>query len=116
MAKSGILIGYAETQETAPDVWKDVLIERRAIADVVRNSTGLKEGEKVNLDLTISNSLSIVADEYAHGHISAMRYVKWRGARWIVSSVVVEHPRLVLRLGGLYDGSKAGAITAPQVS
>lgn len=110
MTKSGVLIGYGEPTETTPDVWRDVVIERPAIADVVRYSRGLQEGDKVNLDLTISNSLSIVADEYAHGHIFAMKYVLWRGARWIISDVRVEPPRLVLRLGGKYDGPTPTAL------
>lgn len=105
MAKFSGKIGYGLTEETARDVWQDVIVERPAFGDVKRNTRGLEEGgDKVNLDLSVGNSISIVADEYANGHIFAMKYVIWRGARWIISDVSVEPPRLVLRLGGLYNG------------
>lgn len=105
MAKFSGVIGYGLTEETAPDVWQDVIVEHRAIGDVLRNARGLGDGgDKVNLDLSVSNSISIVANEYANGHIHAMKYITWRGARWIIADVRVESPRLVLRLGGLYNG------------
>jgi hypothetical protein len=105
MAKFSGEIGYGLTEETAPDVWQDVIVEHFAFGDVLRNTRGLVDGsDKVNLDLSVSNSISIVADEYANGHVFAMKYVVWRGARWIISEVRVEPPRLILRLGGLYNG------------
>lgn len=105
MAKFSGLIGYGESVETKPDVWQDVIVEHHAYGDVLRFARGLDEGgSEVNMDLTISNSISIVADEYANGHIYAMRYVLWRGSRWVIANVRVEPPRLVLRIGGLYNG------------
>jgi hypothetical protein len=62
------------------------------------------EGEKVNDDLSVGNSLSIVADAYANGHFFAIKYIKWAGAHWTVSNVTVERPRLILRIGGIYNG------------
>lgn len=102
-------IGYAETVETAPDVWRPVITERSVYGDVIRNSRGLVEGDKVNNDITVGNSISIVADAYANEHFHAIKYLKWQGAYWIVSDVRVEPPRLILRLGGLYNGDKATA-------
>ena len=105
MAKFSGLIGYGVSQETKPDVWQDVIVEHQAFGDVLRNTRGLEPGvDKVNLDLSVGNSISIVADEFANWHIFAMKYVVWRGARWIVSDVRVEPPRLILQLGGLYNG------------
>jgi hypothetical protein len=105
MAKFSGLIGYGMSVETKPDVWQDVIVEHFAYGDVLRNTRGLNsDSDKVNLDLSVGNSISIVADEFANGHIFAMKYVMWRGARWIVTDVQVEPPRLILRLGGLYNG------------
>lgn len=100
-------IGYGETMETAPGVWQDVITEKDYYGDVVRNSRGLREGEKVNNDLTVGNSISVVADAYANEHFFAIRYIKWAGVLWIVDDVLVESPRLILRLGGVYNGPKA---------
>lgn len=113
MAKFFGKIGYGISMQTAPGVWEDVIIEYPYYGDVLRNSRGLREGEKVNNDLTVGNSITIVADAYANEHFFAIRYVEWAGTLWIVDDVVVESPRLILRLGGVYNGPKA---TAPSTA
>ena len=107
MAKFYGEIGYGETVETVPGVWEDVITERKYFGDVLRNTRGAQEGDKVNNDITVGNSISIVADAYAHEHFFAMKYIKWAGAYWTVSDVEVQRPRLLLRLGGVYNGTKA---------
>lgn len=107
MAKFYGPIGYAESIESVPGVWTDVITEHNHYGDVIRNSRTLKEGEKINDDLSVGNSISIVADAYANEHFFAMKYIKWAGTLWTVSNVVVERPRLTLRLGGVYNGPVA---------
>lgn len=104
MAKFYGEIGYGETVESAPDVFRDVITERKHYGDVLRNARNLVEGDKVNNDLSVNNSISIVADAYANEHFFAMKYIKWAGTLWIVSNVDVQPPRLILRLGGVYHG------------
>ena len=107
MAKFAGNIGFGESVETKPDVWQDVIVEKKFYGDVLRNSRGLENGEKVNNDLTVGNSISIVADAYLNEHFFAIRYIVWQGARWTISDVRVEPPRLILKLGGLYNGQSA---------
>lgn len=106
MAKFYGVVGYGESVETpeGSGVWVDSITERSYYGDVVRNARSLQEGEHLNKDLTVSNSISIVADAYAHNHFFAIRYVQWAGALWTVSDVEVQSPRLTLRLGGVYNG------------
>lgn len=105
MAKFFGTVGYAdETVEVKPGVWKDIPVERSYYGDVIRNSRKLDSDQKYNADISVGNSISIVADAYANEHFFAIRYVSWQGALWIVSDVTVEPPRLVLRLGGKYNG------------
>lgn len=100
-------VGYGVTVETAPGVWEDVITEFSYFGNVVRNTLTFQDGESVNNDLSVSNSISIVADAYANEHFFAIRYVEWGGSLWTVSSVEVQRPRLLLRLGGVYNGPKA---------
>jgi hypothetical protein len=106
MAKFAGEIGYGESTETSPGsgVWEDTITEYSYYGDVIRNSRALQEGAQVNDDISVGNSISIVADAYANEHFHAMRYVKWAGTLWKVDSVTVESPRLLLRLGGVYNG------------
>lgn len=104
MAKFYGRIGYGENVETSPGVWQDQIIEYNYYGDVVRNVRQLREGENLNNDLSVSNSISIVADAYANEHFFAIRYVEWAGTLWKVDDVEVQSPRLLLRLGGVYNG------------
>lgn len=104
MAKWFGEIGFAETVETSPGVYKEQLTKRNYYGDVIRNSRRLQTTDKVNDDINISNQISIVSDPYAEDHIYAMRYAEFQGAKWKVSDVEVQRPRLLLTLGGLYNG------------
>lgn len=107
MARFYGAIGYGESEESVPGVHKDTITEREYYGDVVRNSRQLREGESVNPNLTVQNSISIVADAYANEHFFAIRYIRWQGALWTVTDVEVRAPRLLLRLGEIYNGPTA---------
>lgn len=94
-------------------VHEDVVTFRHYRGDVIRNTRRLVEGEKVNDDLTVGNSISIVSDPYANEHFFAIRYVEWAGTLWKVTEVEAQRPRLILRLGGVYNGPKGTAATTP---
>jgi hypothetical protein len=97
-------VGYGETVESAPGVWVDEIVEYPYYGDVIRDSRELRQGENLNMDLSVQNSISIMADEYANEHFFAIRYVEWAGSLWTISSVEVQRPRLLLRLGEVYNG------------
>lgn len=109
MAKFYGKIGYGESVETPPGsgIWVDTITERSYFGDVIRNARKLQEGEYLNNDLSVSNSISILADAYANNHFFAIRYIEWAGALWTVSEVTVESPRLLFKLGEVYNGPTA---------
>ena len=108
-------IGYGESVEddAGSGVWVDEITERSYYGDVIRNIRSLREGENLNSDLSVQNSISIVADAYANDHFFAIRYVEWAGALWTVSSVEVQSPRLLLSLGEVYNGPTAPVAPDP---
>lgn len=107
MARFHGAIGYGTSVEVRPGVWEDTIIEKTYFGDVVRNTRRLEPGESLNDNLAVSNSISVVADAYASEHFFAIRYIRWAGALWTVSNVEVQSPRLILRLGVVYNGPTA---------
>jgi hypothetical protein len=99
-------VGYGESSETllGNGVWEIVITEVEYYGDVIRDIRRLEADNKVNSDLSVNNSISIVADEYAFNHFMNIKYVTWNGQRWVVSAVEVKQPRLILSLGGVYNG------------
>lgn len=101
-------VGYAEANiETAPSVFQDDVVERSYFGDVIRDNRKQTVGDTVNPDISLQNSISIVADAYAYEHFYQIRYVMWNGVAWIVTDVEVQRPRLILRVGGVYNGETA---------
>lgn len=108
MAKWYGVIGYAETAETEPGLWEEEIVERPYYGDLIRNTRRLQNSSSINDNVEISNEISIVADPYANQNFYSMRYAEFMGAKWKISSVEVQYPRLILALGGLYnDGEQA---------
>lgn len=104
MAKFYGQVGFAETQETRPGIWEEIITERNHYGDVLSNIRKLEPGQSINDDVTLNNKLSIVADPYAQQHFFAIRFVRWMGALWKVTNVEVQSPRLILTIGGIYNG------------
>ncbi len=99
-------IGYGDSVETFPGsgVWVDVITEFPYRGDVIRNTRNLEDSEKFNSNITVANSISVVADGYAFEHFFNIKYVRWAGVLWTVTTVEVRSPRLILNLGSVYNG------------
>lgn len=95
-------IGFKEEIEVSPRVWKPQIVEKQFYGDVLRDSWREQQGDKINADLHISNKLSVVADQYLQNNFHKIAYITFGGAKWTVSSVEVNYPRLTLDLGSLY--------------
>ena len=97
------VIGYVNTVRTAPGVTVLIPEERHYTGDLVRNYSTWQSNEQVNEDIALKNRISVVADEYAYNNFQWIKYISWRGAKWKVVNVEVNHPRLILTLGGVYN-------------
>lgn len=109
MAKYYGRIGFAETVETSPGVWEEVIKDRTYCGDVIRKSHRWGEGEGLNDNLIMTNQISVLADDYAYTHFAYIRYVEWMGALWKPTSVEVQRPRIILFIGGVYNGEASGS-------
>lgn len=106
MAKYFGKIGFADTIETVPGVWKDQIIEHEYYGDITRNMGSYRSNQtnELNENINVSNQISILADPYAFHNFQSIRYIEWMDTRWKVSRVEVQYPRLILELGGVYNG------------
>ena len=104
MARFYGAVGFVTIQETAPSVYVEVPVERVYAGDVLQFGRNLESSGKVNGDIQTTNKISLVGDPFINENVHYIRYVIWMGTRWNVSSISVEMPRLVLTLGGIYNG------------
>ena len=104
MAKFFGAIGYFVTKETSPGVWEEDVTERSYYGDLVRNVRKTQSSDGLNDDINVANEISIVADPFANENFHSMRYIHFMGAKWKIMSVEVQYPRLILTIGGVYNG------------
>lgn len=111
MAKFYDAVGYAEEQEGSGEhegiVDNSRIVERRYFGEVLRNTRRYEAGSDILDNLRINNQISIMADAYAYAHFFAIKYVRWMGTCWMVTNVEVQRPRLLLTIGGVYNGPTA---------
>lgn len=107
MAKFYGVIGYAVTEETTPGIWKEQITERTYFGDLTRNTRKLQSTDQLNDNINVANEVSIVADPFANENFHSMKYVEFMGAKWKITSVEVQYPRLILTVGGVYNGEQA---------
>lgn len=97
-------VGYIITAETTPGIWEPQEVPRTYRGDVIKNTSRWQNGEGTNDNINISTDISILADAFAYQHFSEIRYVEFMGAKWKVTDATPERPRIVLSLGGIYNG------------
>lgn len=104
MAKFYGVIGYVKTVEVKPGIWDTQTIEHFYYGDVTRVSSRFQPTSNVNDDINMSNAISIVADPFANENFMYMRYVELNGMKIKITNVEIQSPRLLLTVGGVYNG------------
>lgn len=96
-------IGFRTTIKTAPGVYSEEIVERDYYGDIIRNRDRMTASDKINPSISISSSISIVADPFAYEHFTNIRYITMLGIKWTVTSVEVQYPRLLIEIGEKYN-------------
>lgn len=100
-------IGYDLTAERPdePGVFDPSFIEKVATGDVLNMSTKWKEDrDSSNDDIVLNKQISVMMDPFVSENFSRIRYVEYMGTNWRVESVTPQYPRIILTLGGVYNG------------
>ncbi len=97
-------VGFTNPVKNA-GVTKDVITERPYVGNEETNTRYFSNADSVLGKINFQTTLSIMADPYALENYKKIRYVEWAGAKMIVESVKRDRPRLILTLGGVYNGA-----------
>lgn len=103
MAKWFGKIGFAETCETATDVWGSNITEKEYSGDVVKSRYRIQSTGNLNDDVIVVNEISIVADSFANKNFRYMKWIEFMGVNWKITNVDVQYPRLILTIGDIYN-------------
>lgn len=103
MAKYYGTIGFGILKEGRPGVWKPIIEEHDYYGDVLQFFIRREASDQVNDNLNLNNKISIVSDLFANENFSSMVYATYMGAKWKITNVEVQYPRLILTIGGVYN-------------
>lgn len=106
MAKFHGAIGYALLEESSPGVWIDTIVEKNYRGDIILDQRRFQSSENLNDNINIDNSISILADAYAYENLGFMKYIVWNNVAWKIQSFSINRPRIVLQIGGVYNGER----------
>lgn len=105
MAKWYGKVGYVSTEEVAPGVWDpNTVTEYPYYGDVLEYTSRWSSSNQVNDNRDITARISIMADPYAYEHFSKIKYAEFMDALWEVKSATPQRPRIILTLGGVWNG------------
>jgi len=106
MAKWYGKVGYVITEETEPGIWKQKATERPYSGDLLSNMSQWSNSNGVNDNIRVNNKISLVADPFAYQNFQHIKYVEFMGTVWEVSTAEVQYPRIILTIGGVYNGER----------
>lgn len=105
MAKYSGLVTYATQGETVPGVWEDITKEHSMKGDIIRRGSTLQDNNKVNGDIALNHRVSLVGDAFAFDNYYNIKCIEIDGHKWEVNSVEVQHPRIIVTVGGVWNGN-----------
>lgn len=107
MAKFAGKIGFSKACETSPGIWTENIIEKPYYGDIRKNNRRWESNSNTtNDDILLQNTFSVIGNAYAYENCSAMRYIEYMGTKWKITNIEIEYPRLILTVGGIYNGCK----------
>lgn len=106
MAKWYGTIAYGVTHDNNDGIWTPSIVKRETVGEVLSNRWRRQSASKVNDDISLSVTISIIADEFVNEHCSNILYVTYLGNKWTVTEIEPSYPRLLLTLGGVYNGDE----------
>jgi hypothetical protein len=104
MPKCSGVIGYALAGETQPGVWSENTVERTYYGEVVRDNRRVVDQGEINGSVNINNNISVVSNKFMLDNMAFMRYISFANSKWKITSVDIRPPRIIITLGGLYNG------------
>ena len=88
-------VGYASSEQATPGVFSEVITEISYFGDVLRAARRLESPSQVpplvNEDISLENSISIMADDQAYANFTNMRYVVWNEQYWTITNVEIRN-------------------------
>lgn len=98
-------VGFADTREITIDVYEEGIVEKHMIGDFLRYSSQYHfVSQSTVSDIQANHRISLIGTPYAREKFQKMVYITINGERWRISAAELATPRIIVTLGGIYNG------------
>lgn len=103
MTRYSGLVGYGQQVEVEPGVWDTEDKEVMMKGDLLRQNANIQDSG-INDKVSLNHRVSLIGDAYAFDNYYNMKWVTVNGFKWAVSAIELQRPRLIVTLGGIWNG------------
>ena len=105
MKKFAGYVGFVIEEEIKPGVTMPKVVEKFYKGEINNQFRRWDQPVEVMDQLSLSEEITIVTNSYLLENIGAIRYVIRHGTKWAVKSINIKTPKIILSLGGEYNGT-----------
>lgn len=110
MSKFTGLVGFITQEESIPGVWSPIENSKKMRGDLISssatngNGSRIADSGKVNDDVSLNHRVSLLGDYYTFNNYLNIKWIQIGGRKLEVSSIELQRPRVILTVGGLWNG------------
>lgn len=100
-------VGYSIETEVSEGNWENITKEvlvTGSVIDEKYNNFKTSEYQTSNDSLTLQNRFSILFTKELLDNFPNIKYIIYNGIKWKVENVKLVHPRMILTVGGVWNG------------
>lgn len=103
MNKWSGLIGFVTYEDDGSGNFMPKNIERPYKGDVIKLTRRLQTTDQKFDKIVMNNRLSVICDVFMNENMYNIKYATFKGAKWTVSDIDTQYPRIIITLGELYN-------------
>jgi hypothetical protein len=105
MSRFSGLLGFVRTELSDGGIYNEVSTEIKAKGTFRKISSRVYSEQEVNASVRLANEISVIGNNEIFNHLNSLKYVVWKGTKWSVTTITLEPPRVIIVLGGVYNGN-----------
>lgn len=104
MAKYAGNVCYVTEVESPPGVWRKEETVVRMYGDILRTASVFQGAERINKNITLQNRISLLANSIGMSNFYNIQWIEYLGTKWEVTLIDIVSPRIIVTLGGIWNG------------
>lgn len=82
------------------------IFEKQMVGEIYRNTRRASKNKTDGVadDIVFSTYISIILNPFVKENLTNIKYAEYLGTKWKITDLEIQYPRLLLTLGGVWNG------------